>query len=51
MNEVSYSPTADNRAYLASCYRHYIQILLRRTSNTLGTLSEIAGDGIEELKK
>jgi len=28
-----------NRAYLASCLRHYAQISLRETSDTLGTLS------------
>jgi len=32
--------TAYNKAYLASCLRHFAQILLRRTSDTLGTLSE-----------
>jgi len=30
--------TADNRAYLVPCLRHFAQILLRRTSDTLGTL-------------
>ncbi len=29
--------TAHNRAYLASCLRHYTQIPLRRTSDTLKT--------------
>ena len=29
--------TAYNRAYLASCLRHFAQILPRRTSDTLGT--------------
>ena len=33
--------TADNRAYLASAIG-FAQILLRRTSDTLDTLSEIA---------
>jgi len=35
-------PTAYNRAYLAPCLRHFAQILLRRTSDTLGTLAEMA---------
>jgi hypothetical protein len=34
--------TADNRAYLASVLRTSAQILLRRTSDTLGTLYAIA---------
>ena len=34
-----------NRAYLASCLRHFAQILLRRTSDTLGTLYAIAKFG------
>ena len=29
-------PTAYNRAYMASCLRHYAQIPLRETSDTLG---------------
>lgn len=33
------SSTAYNRAYLASRLRHSAQILLRRTSDTLGTLA------------
>ena len=33
--------TEYNRAYLAPCLRHFVQILLRRTSDTLGALSEI----------
>jgi len=31
--------TSPNRAYLAPCLRHYAQILLRRTSDTLKTFS------------
>jgi hypothetical protein len=38
--------TSDNRSYLASCLRHSAQIPLRGTSDTLGTLGEIA---IEEV--
>jgi len=34
--------TAYNRAYMAPRLRHSVQILLRRTSDTLGTLSAIA---------
>ncbi|MHA1193909.1 MAG: hypothetical protein ACTSP9_16745 [Promethearchaeota archaeon] len=34
--------TANNRAYLASCLRHFAQITFRGTSDTLGTLGEIA---------
>jgi len=34
--------TSANRAYLASCLRHFAQILLRRSSDTLGTLYDIA---------
>lgn len=35
--------TAYNKAYLATCLRHFTQILLRRTSDTLKTLGEMAG--------
>ena len=31
---------AYNKAYLASCLRHFAQIPLRGTSDTLGTLGE-----------
>ena len=37
--------TAYNRAYLASVLYTYAQILLRRTSDTLVTLSEIVDFG------
>jgi hypothetical protein len=33
--------TSPNRAYLAPCLRHSAQILLRRTSDKLGTLYAI----------
>ena len=33
--------TSDNRAYLATVPRTFAQILLRRTSDTLGTLGVI----------
>ena len=33
--------TSPNRAYLAMCFRHFAQILLRRTSDTLETLYDI----------
>jgi hypothetical protein len=37
-----YDETAYNRAYLASCLWHSAQVLLRGTSDTLGTLGESA---------
>jgi hypothetical protein len=33
--------TSDNKAYLASVLRTFAQILLRRTSDTLGTIYSI----------
>jgi len=39
--------TAYNRACLASCLRHFAQILLRRTLDTLGTLCDIAVDSTQ----
>ena len=43
--------TSDNRAYLASVLRTFAQILLRWTSDTLGTLGErieISHMGVEK---
>ena len=34
--------TAYNKAYLATCLRHFAQILLSRSSDTLVTLGETA---------
>jgi len=36
-----FDSTSANRAYLASVLRTFAQILLRRTSDTLGTLYDI----------
>jgi len=36
-----FDSTSANRAYLASVLRTFVQILLRRTSDTLGTLYNI----------
>ena len=33
--------TSPNRAYLALCLRHFVQIPFWETSDTLGTLSEM----------
>jgi len=43
--------TAYNRAYLASVLYTYAQILLRRTSDTLVTLSEIVDFGDKTNKR
>ena len=48
---MSKGTTSYNRAYLAPCLQHSAQIPLRGTSDTLGTLSEIGGDGINEVIK
>ena len=41
VEEYNMRATSYNRVYLASCLRHSAQILLRRTSDTLGTLAAI----------
>ena len=53
-HKVKYSNTnwsqaiADNRTYLASCLRHFAQILPHRVSDMLGTLSEMPAVALME---
>ena len=37
----NFGKTANNRAYLASCFRHFTQIPHQETSDTLGMLYTI----------